>query len=113
VFCVLEYFIHSRTTYSSLVLIFRVLGMEIQLKQSHYTPHAWGERRYSSYLTSALNEGEWSVSRPGRALASGKGTPVPIVPEAEWAIELVWIQRLEEKSFRFCRRGSNLNRRVV
>jgi hypothetical protein len=39
------------------------------------------ERRYSSYsfLTSALEEGEWSVSRPGRALPTGKEPPVPIV----------------------------------
>jgi hypothetical protein len=40
--------------------------------------------RYSSYsfLTSALDEGEWSVSRPGRALPPGKGTPAPtrIIP---------------------------------
>jgi hypothetical protein len=40
-----------------------------------------GERRYSSYSfsTSALDEGEWSASRPGRALAPEKGPPVPIV----------------------------------
>jgi hypothetical protein len=36
--------------------------------------------RYSSYsfLTSALDRGEWSASRPGRALPPGKGPPVPI-----------------------------------
>jgi hypothetical protein len=33
------------------------------------------------------------------ALSPGKGTPVPIVQEAGWASELVWTQRLEEKSF--------------
>jgi hypothetical protein len=55
---------------------------------------------YSSYsfTTSALDGGEWSVSRPGRALPPGKGSPVPIVQEAGWAPELVWTQRLEEKS---------------
>jgi hypothetical protein len=42
---------------------------------------------------------EWSVSCPGRALPPGKGPPVPIVQEANWASELVWTQRLEEKSF--------------
>jgi hypothetical protein len=33
--------------------------------------------RYSSYSlsTSALDGGEWSASRPGRALAPGNGTP--------------------------------------
>jgi hypothetical protein len=59
----------------------------------------WGERRYISYsyLTSALDGGEWSASRPGRALPPGKGPPVPIVQEAGWAPEPVWTQRLEEK----------------
>jgi hypothetical protein len=40
-----------------------------------------GERRYSSYsfLTSALEGGERSASRPGRALPPGKEPPVPIV----------------------------------
>jgi hypothetical protein len=39
-----------------------------------------GERRYSSYslLTSALDEGAWSASRPGRALRPGKGRLAPI-----------------------------------
>jgi hypothetical protein len=60
-----------------------------------------GERRYSSYSysTSALDGGEWSASRPGRALPPGKGPPVPIVQEAGWAPEPVWTQRLEGKSF--------------
>jgi hypothetical protein len=60
-----------------------------------------GERKYSSYSvsTSALDGGEWSASRPGRALPPGKGPPVPIVQEAGWAPEPVWTQRLEEKSF--------------
>jgi hypothetical protein len=54
-------------------------------KQSKAVPlHAmeahWGVRRYSSYsfLTSALDGGEWSASRPGRALPPGKEPPVPI-----------------------------------
>jgi hypothetical protein len=61
---------------------------------------ALGERRYSSYsfLTSALEGGEWSASRPGRALPPRKEPPVPIVQEAGWAPEQVWTQRLEEKS---------------
>jgi hypothetical protein len=60
----------------------------------------FGERRYSSYsfLTSALEGGEWSASRPGRALPQGKEPTVPIVQEAGWAPEPVWRQRLEEKS---------------
>jgi hypothetical protein len=52
-----------------------------------------------SFSTSALDRGEWSASRPGRALAPGKGPPVPIVQEAGWAPEPVWTQSIEEKSF--------------
>jgi hypothetical protein len=44
------------------------------------------ERRYSTYsfLTSALDGGEWSASRPGRALPPGKGPPVLFGQEAGW-----------------------------
>jgi hypothetical protein len=52
------------------------------------------------------------VSRPGRALASGKGPPVPIVQEAGWAPTARLDTEAREKSFRLCR-GSNLNRPVV
>jgi hypothetical protein len=57
-----------------------------------------GVRRYScySFLTSALNGGEWSASRPGHALPAGKGPLVPTGQEAGWAPEPVWTQRLEE-----------------
>jgi hypothetical protein len=72
-----------------------------KVKLSCYT--SWrhmGERRYSSYsfLTSALDGGEWSASHPGRALPPGKGPPVTTGQEAGWAPEPVWTQRLEEKS---------------
>jgi hypothetical protein len=77
------------------------LGCKKQSSPATSHQGAWGERRYSSYsfLTSALHGGEWSASRPGRALPPGKGPPVPIVQEAGWAPEPVWTQRLEEKSF--------------
>jgi hypothetical protein len=39
----------------------------------------------SSFLTSALDEGEWSASRPGCALPPGERTPVSIGQEAGWA----------------------------
>jgi hypothetical protein len=53
------------------------------------TTHLWrhrGERKYSSYpfSTSALDSGEWSVSRPGRALVPGRGPLVPTVQGAGW-----------------------------
>jgi hypothetical protein len=88
---------------------------KVKVKQSRYTPwRRLGGEKYRSYSfsTSALDGGEWSASRPGRALPSGKGPPVPIVQEAGWAPEPVWTQRLEEKSFCLCR-GSNPDRPVV
>jgi hypothetical protein len=36
---------------------------------------------------------------PAALLPPGKGPPLPIGQEAEWAPEPVWTQRLEEKSF--------------
>jgi hypothetical protein len=80
----------------------------------HATVALGGERRYNSYSfsISALDGGEWSASRPVRALLPGKRPTIPIVQEAGWAPEPVWTQRLEEKSFCLCRR-SNLDRPVV
>jgi hypothetical protein len=52
----------------------------------HYTPwRRLGKRKYNSYtiLTSALDGGEWSASRPGHALAPRKGPPVPIGQEGQ------------------------------
>jgi hypothetical protein len=48
-------------------------------------------RRYSSYLlsTSALDGGEWSASGTGRALAPGKGPPVPVVQESDLPLSLI------------------------
>jgi hypothetical protein len=76
---------------------------------------AWGERRYSSYsfTTSALDDGEWSASRPGRALPQRKDPP-----GTHWTGGWVGVsagldtQAREEQSFRLCRR-SNLDRSVV
>jgi hypothetical protein len=85
-------------------------------KQSRCTPW-WrlGGEEYSScsFLTSALDWGEWSASRPGRALPPGKGPPVPIVQEAGWASEPVWTQRLEEKSFTPARDRTPIAQSVV
>jgi hypothetical protein len=50
----------------------------ISCKSCPATRHgeAWEERRYSSsFTTSVLDGGEWSASRPDRALPSGKGPP--------------------------------------
>jgi hypothetical protein len=87
----------------------------INLKLSHWTQwRRLGREEYSSqsFLTSALDGGEWSAWCPGCALAPGKEPPVPIVHEVGWSPEPVWTQRLEEKSFRLWR-GSILDRPVV
>jgi hypothetical protein len=85
------------------------------VSQCHNTlMEAQGERGYSfySFTTSSVNGGEWSASRPGRALPPGKGPPVPFVQKAGWTRGPVWSQRLEEKSPYSCR-GSNLDRPLV
>jgi hypothetical protein len=55
------------------------------------------EYRFYSFTISALDGGEWSASRPDRALVPEKGPPVPIGQEAGWAPEPVWTQRIEGK----------------
>jgi hypothetical protein len=93
----------SLSLYISVSNSFLQTAVSHWLKLSHYTPRRslGGEDVYSSYsfMTSALDGGEWSASRPSHALPPGKGPPVPIVQEAGWTSEPVWTQRLEEKSF--------------
>jgi hypothetical protein len=85
---------------------------KVKVKQTHYTPcRRRGERRYSLYsFTTSEVDGVVSGQRP--APAPVKGPPVPIGKETGWAPELVWIHRMEEKSFYF-RQGSNLDLPVV
>jgi hypothetical protein len=68
--------------------LFHSLPVKVKRK-SPTTRHggAWGKRSYSSYsfLITALDGGEWSASRSGRALPPGKGPTVLIVQEAGWA----------------------------
>jgi hypothetical protein len=74
---------------------------------------AWRKRMYSSYSfsTSALDGGEWSVSRPNCTLALGKAPLVPIIQEAGWDPELVWTE-ITGKILCLCW-GSNLNCPVI
>jgi hypothetical protein len=51
-----------------------------------------------SFLTSTLDGSEWLASFPGRALIRWKEPPLPTGQEARFALEAVWMQRLEEKS---------------
>jgi hypothetical protein len=58
----------------------------------------WGNGALlSPFLTSILDGGEWSDSRPGR-FTPGKQPPVPIVQEAGWASEPVWTLWRREQS---------------
>jgi hypothetical protein len=55
---------------------------EVRKKRLYRNRHAGdkSESSYSSYsfLTPALDGGEWPASRPGRILPPGKGLPVPL-----------------------------------
>jgi len=90
----------SRTTFFTCVEKWRSCGVKKKVKQSRYTPwRRLGGRELLLIHDLGTRWGEWSPSRPGRALPPGKGPPVPIVQEAGWAPEPVWTQRLEKKSF--------------
>jgi hypothetical protein len=82
--------------------------------QHTYGGTGGGGRMYSSYSfsTSALDGGERSASRPGRALTPGKEPPLPIGQEAGWAPDSVWTQEVRGKISCLCRR-SNLVHPVV
>jgi hypothetical protein len=80
---------------------FRYLQQEIKLSRHRHTG-AKGERNYScySFLTSALDGGEWSASLLGSALARGKDPRYQSYRRVGGR-QLVWAQRLEEKSFSY------------
>jgi hypothetical protein len=82
--------------------------------QSPVTRHyggAWGERRYSScsFSTSALDGGEWSATRPSRALPPGKGPPVPIGHEG-WVGPRAGLDTEARRKILCLCRGSNRDR---
>jgi hypothetical protein len=62
--------------------VFHEMGSKKAKQSSPATCHggAWEEKKYSSYsfLTSALDGGEWSASRPGHALSRGKDPRYPL-----------------------------------
>jgi hypothetical protein len=73
-----------------------------------------GERRYSSYsfTTSALDGGEWSASRPGRALPPGKGPPGTHCTGG-WVGPRAGLDTEARGKIRCLCRGSNPDRPVV
>jgi hypothetical protein len=87
-----------KTTVQLIPIMHTIIGKG---KAAHNTPMgARGERRHSSYsfTTLALDGGERSASRPGRALPPGKGPLVPTGYDTGWAPELVWTQEVRGKS---------------
>jgi hypothetical protein len=86
-----------------------------KVKQSRYTPcSAWKERRYSSYSfsTSALDGGEWSASRPGRAFTPGERTPCTHCTGG-WVGPRAGLDTEDRGKILCPRRGSNPDRPVV
>jgi hypothetical protein len=88
----------SPSIYKQRVMYYMVYSVKVVPLRHVGVKREW---KYSSYsfLTSALDEGEWPVSRRCRASPPGKGPPVPNVQEAGWGSELIWTKKLEEKSF--------------
>jgi hypothetical protein len=65
----------------------------------HATKALGVDRRYSSYpfLPSALDGGEWSVSRPGRSLTPWKDHGIHCIQETWWAPKSVWTHEARGK----------------
>jgi hypothetical protein len=88
----------------------------VSLKSSPATRHggAWGERIYNSYsfTTSALDGGEWSASRPGRAFIPGERTP-GIHWTGGWVGPRDGLYKEDREKILCPCRGSNLDRPVV
>jgi hypothetical protein len=86
------------------------------LKSNPATRHggALGERRYSSYSfsTSALDEGEWSASRPGRPFTPGERTPGTHCTGG-WVGPRAGLNTEDRGKILCPRRGSNPDRPVV
>jgi hypothetical protein len=59
-----------------------------------------GRRKYGSYsfLTAALDGVSGQRQAQTAILPRGKNLPVPTGYEVEWALELVWTQRLQKES---------------
>jgi hypothetical protein len=79
-------YLYKLTKNTSFCVPFSIIGKGIDVfhhqKNVKLSRHGgtWGERRYNSYsyLTSALDRGEWSASRPGSALPPGKDPQYPL-----------------------------------
>jgi hypothetical protein len=68
-------------------------NLKVKVKLSHYCCTGAKVERHSSYsfLTLAVDGGEWSVSGPGCTL------PPVHIGVTGWTSELVWTHKLEEK----------------
>jgi hypothetical protein len=65
----------------------------------YHVVKTWGVKiQLRTFLTSALDGGEWSVLRPGRVTA-WKEPLIPVWLEAGWAPEPVWTRRPKRNPF--------------
>jgi hypothetical protein len=94
-------------------ILMRIKADKKKSTPATYHGGAWGERKCSSYsfTTPALDEGEWSASRPGLALPPGKGPWYPLYSRLDGP-QIRFGHRCQRKFFCPCR-GSNLDRPVV
>jgi hypothetical protein len=87
----------------------------VKVKPSLYTPwRRLGGEEYSSYsfTTSALDRGEWSASRPGRAFSPGERTPGTHCTGG-WVGPRVGLDTEDRGNILCLCRGSNPDRPVV
>jgi hypothetical protein len=93
--------LHGATSQRAVFNVILVRILRTVKKSSPATRHggAWGgEEVY--LLTSALDGGvSGRRHAPAALYPRGKDPPLPIVQETGWAPELVWTQRIKEKSF--------------
>jgi hypothetical protein len=94
---------------------FNVVSKKKRVKQSRYTPwRRLGGEEYSSYSfsTSALDGGEWSASRPGRAFTPCERTPGTHCTRG-WMGSRAGLDTEVRGKILCPRRGSNPDRPVV
>jgi hypothetical protein len=79
---------NNRVKYAVWYEHFLIICRFIKAVPLHVMEALGAEEVFYSFLTSTLDGGEWSASRPAAF--------TPVGYEAGWASELVWTQRLQE-----------------
>jgi hypothetical protein len=101
--------VHTKFLKISLNLGVKVRKVMSLFLTKHHAMKKLGEWRYSTThsLTSALDGGEWSVSR-STTLPPGKEPPVPLGQEGGWSPEKFWTIKIPSS-----RRNSNPDHSIV